>query len=109
MAEFNQCFHLLYLTWKLLLAQTTYPEDLLRYKESTRLSPGTKTNMLNVPSAKSQGTIQRRGKKLQLQHQHQRRIKYAKRSKETGTETLLKVHYSFYKLARHKQGQYNQA
>ncbi|KAG2246374.1 hypothetical protein Bca52824_086002 [Brassica carinata] len=85
MAEFNQ-----YLLW---------------YQESTRLSPGTKTNMLNVPSAKSQGTIQRRGKKLQLQHQHQRSIRYAKRSKETGKDTLLKVHYSLYKLERHKQGQ----
>ncbi|KAH0914471.1 hypothetical protein HID58_028919 [Brassica napus] len=61
--------------------------------------------MLNVPSAKSQGTIQRRGKKLQLQHQHQRSIEYAKHSKETGTETLLKVHYSLYKLERHKQDQ----
>ena len=104
MAEFNQ-----YLAWKLLLAQTTCPGDLLRYQESTRLSPGTKTNMLNVPSAKSQGTIQRRGNKLQLQHQHQRSIKYAKHSKETGTETLLKVHYSIYKLERHKQGKWNQA
>ncbi|KAH0858871.1 LOW QUALITY PROTEIN: hypothetical protein HID58_087132 [Brassica napus] len=34
--------------------QTTCPKDLLRYQESTRLSPGTKTNMLNVPPAKSQ-------------------------------------------------------
>ena len=57
--------------------------------------------MLIVPFAKSQGTIQRRGKKLQLQHQHQRSIKYAKRIKETGTETHLKVHYSLYKLERH--------
>ncbi|KAL0684016.1 hypothetical protein Bca4012_050864 [Brassica carinata] len=29
------------------------PRDLLRYQESTRLSPGTKMNMLNVPPAKS--------------------------------------------------------
>ena len=94
MAKFNQCFHLLYLASKLLLAQTTCPGDLLWYQESTRLSPSTKKNMLNVPSAKSQSTIQRRGKKLQLQHQHQRSIKYAKRRKETGTKTVLKVHYS---------------
>ncbi|KAF3582312.1 hypothetical protein DY000_02030678 [Brassica cretica] len=33
-----------------------------------------------------------------------RSIKYAKRSKETGTETLLKVHYSLHELERNTQG-----
>ncbi|KAL0804458.1 hypothetical protein Bca101_096948 [Brassica carinata] len=32
-------------------------------------------------------------------------IKYARRNKETGMETLPKVHYSLYKLERQKQGQ----
>ncbi|KAF2615749.1 hypothetical protein F2Q70_00011453 [Brassica cretica] len=50
--------------------QTTCPRILLRDQGPTRLSPSTKTNMLNVPPAKSQGTIPRRGKKLQLQHQN---------------------------------------
>ncbi|KAF2579008.1 hypothetical protein F2Q68_00004512 [Brassica cretica] len=50
--------------------QTTCPRNLLWYQESTRLSPGTKTNMLNIPPVKSQVTIPRRGKKLQLQHQN---------------------------------------
>ncbi|KAH0903436.1 LOW QUALITY PROTEIN: hypothetical protein HID58_042939 [Brassica napus] len=50
--------------------QTTCLRILLRYQESTRLSPSTKTNMLNVPPAKSQCTIPRRDKKLQLQHQN---------------------------------------
>ncbi|KAH0898809.1 hypothetical protein HID58_048377 [Brassica napus] len=35
--------------------QTTCPRILLWYPESTRLSPSTKTNMLSVPPAKSQG------------------------------------------------------
>ncbi|KAH0898846.1 hypothetical protein HID58_048414 [Brassica napus] len=50
--------------------QTTCPRILLRYHDSTRLSSSTKMNMLNVPPAKSQGTIPRRSKKLQLQHQN---------------------------------------
>ncbi|KAL0826476.1 hypothetical protein Bca101_050153 [Brassica carinata] len=67
--------------------QTTCPRILLWYQESTRLSPSTKTNMLNVPPAKSQGTIPRRGKKLHLQHQNLKEHKYAKRIKETGAKT----------------------
>ncbi|KAH0874813.1 hypothetical protein HID58_072175 [Brassica napus] len=35
MAEFNQCFHLLYLAWKLLLAQTTSREAQARLVESS--------------------------------------------------------------------------
>ncbi|KAH0893237.1 LOW QUALITY PROTEIN: hypothetical protein HID58_055666, partial [Brassica napus] len=67
--------------------QTTCPKILLRYQESTRLSLSTKTNMLNVPPTKSQGTILRRGKKLQLQHQNLK--KHQAEARPTGSSMRI--------------------
>ncbi|KAF3602261.1 hypothetical protein F2Q69_00035657 [Brassica cretica] len=105
MAEFNQCFHLLYLAWKLLLAannmsKKSTPVPRINYVisrhqdehaerplcQKSRYNPGT-TQEATATTSTPQGAF-----------------KYAKRSKETGTETLLKVHYSLYELERNTQG-----
>ncbi|KAF2543307.1 hypothetical protein F2Q68_00031343 [Brassica cretica] len=80
MAEFNQCFHLVYLAWKLLLAANNMS------KKSTLVQSWDDARSYNYNINTS------------------RSIKYAKRSKETDTEILLKVHYSLYELGRNTQG-----
>ncbi|KAH0855478.1 hypothetical protein HID58_007973, partial [Brassica napus] len=68
----------------------------------TKNQLGIKTNMLNVPPTKSQDEARSYNYNINTS----KSIKYAKRNKETGMETLPKVHYNLYKLERHKQGHF---
>ncbi|KAL0826365.1 hypothetical protein Bca101_050042 [Brassica carinata] len=61
--------------------------DLLRYQESTRLSPGTKMNMLNVPPAKSKVQSRDEARSYNYNIKTSRIIKCANCNKETGTKT----------------------
>ncbi|KAF3596458.1 hypothetical protein DY000_02021816 [Brassica cretica] len=67
--------------------QTTCPRDLLRYQESTRLSSGTKTNMLNVPPPKAKVQSRDEARSYIYNIKTSRSIKYAKRNKETDKMT----------------------
>ncbi|WZZ27119.1 hypothetical protein YC2023_010520 [Brassica napus] len=67
MAEFNQMFPPSLFGMETTARRKQHVQEIY---SGTKNQLGTKTNMLNVPSAKSQGTILGRRKKLQLQHQH---------------------------------------
>ncbi|KAH0867657.1 hypothetical protein HID58_074679 [Brassica napus] len=64
--------------------QTTCPRVLLRYQESTRLSPSTKTNILNVPPVKSQDNIRSYSYNIKTS----RSIKYGDRCEDLNESPL---------------------